>query len=58
MRQDYENQSLSLSQKAEAWLSAYRPVLIQLTLLQRQGLVQGEGQGLDTVTGLDSHTWH
>ena len=31
MRQDYENQSPSPSQKAEAWLSAYRPVLIRLT---------------------------
>lgn len=30
-RQDYENQSPSLSGKAEAWLSAYRPVLIRLT---------------------------
>lgn len=31
MRQDYENQSPSPSRKAEAWLSAYRPVLIRLT---------------------------
>lgn len=31
MRQDYENQSPSPSRKAEAWLSAYRPVLIKLT---------------------------
>lgn len=30
-RQDYENQSPSPSRKAEAWLSAYRPVLIRLT---------------------------
>lgn len=32
MRQDYENQSPSPSQKAVAWLSAYRQVLIRLTL--------------------------
>lgn len=31
MQQDYENQSPSPSQKAEAWLYAYRPVLIRLT---------------------------
>lgn len=31
MRQDYENQSPYPSQKAEAWLFAYRPVLIRLT---------------------------
>lgn len=31
MRQDYENQSPSLSRKAEARLSAFRPVLMRLT---------------------------
>lgn len=38
MRQDYENQSPSLSRKAEAWLSAYRPVLISLTQCDNGGV--------------------
>lgn len=55
MRQDYENQSPSPSQKAEAWLSAYRPVLIRLTHCDT-GRVWYTTKDR-AWTHCDSHTW-
>lgn len=57
VRQGYGNQSPSPSWKAEARLSAYRPVLIRRTQGDNSGgLVRAEPG--HTVTILDGNTWH
>lgn len=58
MRQDYENQSPSPSRKAEAWLSAYRPVLIRLTRCDNGRIwYTKEDAAGHVVMAPDSHTW-
>lgn len=59
MRQDYENQSPSPSRKAEAWPSAYRPVLIGLTHCDNDRIWYTKKDGAGHIaTAPDSHTWH